>query len=179
MIKSFRQIFGLSQTYLADYLRITRSQLSMAEINQRLLPAEKMLILLKFYNIVIKSPAVPAQKDETDTPNGPEIEKLAERLLLTYKVKLYKAQRQLDKLTLTLNSSKTVLAHMHNLRAVATPDDENFIEIIYYEAQRRKRLGEQEKVKLELQLCSLSAQINYLEAQHLKADDSDFTAPVT
>jgi transcriptional regulator with XRE-family HTH domain len=179
MVKSFREFFGLSQAYLADYLRITRSQLSMVEIGQRDLPAEKLLALLKFYKIVGEKPAGVDAENTVDSPMAEERQTLIDQLLTIYQWKLDKAQKQLDKLNLTLARSKTILAQMDKLRSVATPKDENLIEIINYEAQKRKKAAAQANLKLELQICSLRAQIKYLETQQLKADDSNFASPLT
>lgn len=42
-IKKLREALGLTQQQLADYLSVTRSELSMAEINHRQLPGPAML----------------------------------------------------------------------------------------------------------------------------------------
>src|SRR5437867_11028182 len=102
MIKELRKLFGISQTDLAAYLKITRSQLSMAEIGHRFIPTQKMLALVNFYKVMNGSAQqneiVDNQLTSSFNKQNAKRKKIIQKQLSLCEFKLAKIRKQLEEL---------------------------------------------------------------------------------
>ena len=161
-----REQYGISQTVLARYLNITRSQLSMAEIERRNLPTEALLTILPLLNS-INQPKTRQKEDKArneSTSSKKEIGEALTGLLKDAEYKLLSAERQLAKMKISSARVKQVLAQLPALRSEPKLKGSGLLGHIEQKALKsQKESNEISQLVIESQVQGLKAQIAYLK----------------
>jgi transcriptional regulator with XRE-family HTH domain len=175
MIKEIREFYGIPQQLLADYLLITRSHLSMAEIGKRDIKTSASLRLLKFYQAMQPAAAKAEAKKITDlsaTQNS-KMASFAKKRLRGNDIALSVVQEALVKMKEDHLKATHVLNSLAALKAKAEPGDESLVEFIRITAETLfKKTSGDAQLKLELRLQAITAENDFLQNK-MEIQDSD------
>lgn len=166
MLKEIREHYGIPQSVFADYLGVTRSNLSMAESGRRNLSSEITLDLLPFF-LVISQP----KSKRTDEALGKELILQKEDLYklidwrkkeIQYKLPLL--EKLLSRMKEDQARSALIIESIESLRAECKPKDMVLLSRIELNARKlQRKTGENVQLKLELQIQQLQSEISYLK----------------
>jgi transcriptional regulator with XRE-family HTH domain len=166
MIKKIREFYGIPQSLLADYLGITRSHLSMAEIGKRSVDSSKLVTLLELFK---SAGAKTAGKKSKSVERLAKIQKNNFEKLIKQKLKqneytLSVARRALDKLKKDNLKSISILETIEALRATAEKKDGGLIDIIEMNAEKLYK-NSSEDIQLNYELCiqRINAESDFLK----------------
>lgn len=165
MLKEIRKHYGIHQSLFADFLCVTRSQLSMAETGKRHLSSDIMVSLLPLYLAIAQPKSL--QTDEKLakdlTLQEEKLHKLMERSIKLNEYKLQMLESKLAKMKEDQTRCIHILESMASLKAEAKPNELNLLTIIELNARKLQReTGELAQLKLELQIQHLQTEISYL-----------------
>ena len=168
MIKEIREHYGIPQKLFADYLGITRSHLSMAEIGKRSIATYSQFTLLPFYLAISEPMSKSKSKDERlNNELANQKERLKKIITNRQKENEYKLQllgKSLSKMKEDQARCLKILGSLESLRAKVRPHDMGLITIIEYNIRElQSKTGENSQFKLELKIQNLQAEILYLK----------------
>jgi len=167
MIKLLREQFGLSQQELADYLRVSRSYLSMAELKHRDLPFTKMEPLYRFHNILNG----PASHKKPNSKLNRSLKQQQDKKAKDLEWEIIKTKKQLADLRAQLNTVKKTQEYASNIlqRIDELKDGTNKIELMLIEHMElnaykmQAATGEDKVFNMELQVHLLKTKLNFLQ----------------
>lgn len=165
MIKEIREFYGIPQNVLADYLGVTRSQLSMAEIGKRTLSTSQILILLRFYKAISSKGTNKRTKEiaEIIRLQKSKVEQLVTEKIQQNDYELMLAQRSLDKLKADNGRALQILEILKTLKTGTGQKEKSLIDKIGEDAEKLyKKTGENFQLKLELHINTLKASTDFL-----------------
>ncbi len=166
MIKAVRKIFGINQQFLADYLCISRSQVSMVEKGERLSVGPKNMLMLEFHKILsIKPPSANAHKKIASLLAQQEEERkeVIESQLVSTKLNLQNARKKLANMQAEYQRSLSVLEKMDQLKSVGQTEGRSFLNVVELENAevfKHNRPAIQWQVQTEIHL--LQAKLDFL-----------------
>jgi len=162
-IKEIREMLGLSQSELAQHLGISRSQLSMAEINRRMLPVE---ILLKIAELQV------GFNSSTDKNTEPltNVARFEDKEFLdgSLAAKEYQYRYKLDELNDKLNAMIKQHEHLfkclqciENVLANKTEDSESYDFLVLQRQKLRVKISscnpvKQDELRLKIKILEMS-----------------------
>lgn len=165
MIKEVRAHYGFAQEFLADYLGVSRSLLSMAESGRRELSGKSSLRLLKLYMAI----SAPLTKGDQNIKTILDDQKRNRKKIAASQLTLYRNQLQLlewslEKIQARQAKALKMFSSITAFEKSAEPFDSGMLKIIEFNA---RKLHESTTVKKQLELESkiegLKAAIEYLE----------------
>ncbi len=175
MLKEIRQYYGIGQRLLADYLGISRSQLSMAEIGQRNISTQNMLSILPLYN-AITQPTSNGPDDKLVNELAKQKENLQKYLRRQKKendFKLYNLEQALATMRNDQNRSIQILGNIKKLQEGASPTTLSLLNIIEIDARSlQTKTGADQQIKLLLQIQHLQNELDYLK--HFSSEQDKF-----
>ena len=169
--KGVRAFYGMSQDEMAVYLKVNRSQLNMAERDERKLPHDALLKFAElekhlYENVIDKNPTL-IENERLSQSLDKQHRNL--KVIATKKIRQYKYVEQLTEKALTeLQEKKKQAQNFISLLPVIQekmlPDHEPLYNIIHNNAYRNHlRYGFDKEIKLEARLAGLRAEMKILE----------------
>jgi len=159
-IKELRRLLGVTQQQLADYLSVTRTQLSMAEIHHRQLPtaAVQKLIAMERHLTGNASPLVATQMERQTAATGKMLAARAlthERLAAITAHKLKIMQEHHERCVKMLRVTSGLLAELP--RGAAAKKDRLWLEILQEDSLKKMNdCGMKAQAVLKLQMSVFS-----------------------
>lgn len=165
MIKEIRAHYGISQDRLAAFLKITRSQLSMAEIERRSLPQEAFLTLVSLSQAIhLPASTGKTRKKKDESEDKQEFDLAIARKIVDVEYRLAKAQRQLAKMKTTDANARQILANLPALKLDSKLQGPGFLDHLQHRAnQMQKESNAINQVMLETEIEGLTAELAYLK----------------
>ena len=167
--KGLRDSFGMSQDDMAAYLNVSRSQLNMAERDQRNLPSEalrKSAELEKFILGGTGKPSLAENEKHSQSLNEQKknLKVFATKKIHNYRYEEQKALRALEILQVKKQQCEDLLAVLPLMREKMLPEYETYYAKIERNAYNmHMKYGLDMEIKLEAQLAALRAEMKVLE----------------
>jgi transcriptional regulator with XRE-family HTH domain len=173
MLKEIRQHYGIGQSLFADYLGISRTQLSMAEIGQRNISTQNTLSILPLYNAITQTTS-----NEPDEKLVKELTTQKENLQQFISRRKKENEYKLDNLEEALATMKSdqnrciqILGNLKNLQEGASPTTISLLTIIEIDARSlQTKTGADEQIKLALQIQHLQVELVYFDQYNNEQD---------
>lgn len=165
MLKEIRAFYEIEQGLFADYLGISRSQLSMAEGGYRSISSQKMLQLLPLYQAITQPTGEQGEKLLTEMEE--QRKTLQKKIKLTVsrqRHQLAQLKEKLENMKATHEKSLQILHIVGNLAATASANDGPLLKIIELNARKQQRkTALPHQVKLELKILHLQTELDYFQ----------------
>lgn len=168
-LKQIREILGISQQELADYLGVTRTLYSMAETRKRSLPA---FALLKISALVIAlNNDIPTRRLQKQTDKDI---KTMRSFIQTCTREAVLAKRQLQQLETDYRNCLHTLMAVDHLQATLPEDQPNRKDQLWLELLQRKTLkrlfvcGPAEQAKKKLKADAMKMQVTHAKNMSMK-----------
>lgn len=170
MIKEIRAHYGISQDQLAALLQITRSQLSMAEIEQRSLPKDAFLTLVALSQAIQLPAAANKSKKKDASEKNKEFDAAIASGIVEIGYRLAKAQRQLGKMKSADANATQILANLPTLKLDSKLQGGGFLERLEYRAnQMQKKNSAINQLIIETHIEGLKAELAYLKKRQAES----------
>lgn len=166
MLKEIRQHYCIGQSLFADYLGISRTQLSMAEIGKRNISTQNTLSILPLYNAITQTTAnEPDEKLVKELAEQKEnLQKFIRRRKKENEYKLYNLEETLATMKADQNRCIQILGNIKILKEGASPTTISLLTIIEINARSlQTKTGADEQIKLALQIQHLQVELVYIE----------------
>ena len=167
MIREIREFYRIPQRLLADYLGISRSQLSMIEMNQRSLSAESSLNLLKFFKAISNSETTKDPEIKQSIKAQDERKKtIVKNKLQEARLRLKMAKDALARLQEEQSRTLKVMTSIFFLRKLSlTKHEESLVSLVEMDAREQQQSsGIDKQLELETEIKRIEAEIRYLES---------------
>ncbi len=150
---STREKIGVTQQAFADFLNVSISQLSMAEIHQRSLPTQALLTISQI-DICLLQPSIEIEEENSV--------RLLEKRYKTCLLQIESAKRQLKKLKQQYQqciNAITVTTHLPKALTQATPAQLLWLEILANDAkQKLTTCGKAQQQLLQIKITALETE---------------------
>ena len=159
----------MSQEDMAAYLKVSRSQLNMAERNQRNLPSEALIKLAhieKFVSEVSGKPSMPENETHSQILNEQKqhLKVFATKSIRNFRHEEIKAAMALEVLQVKKQQCQDLLALLPLMREKLLPDNEAAYTTIEKNAlNMHMKYGLDKEIELEARIAGLRAEMKVLE----------------
>ena len=166
MIKEIREYYGIPQRYLAGHLGITRSHLSMAEIQHRDLKAREDQVILRLFIAIYPKNGFGKIKETEELADiqKTKLEKMVDDRLLENDYQLRLLERSLTKMKQDHLRATNIFGSLKILKANAERGDKGLVDRIERNAKELyNKTGEDSQLNLELRIQSIKAENAFLK----------------
>lgn len=165
-----REELGISQQQLADYLGVSRALLSLAEMNERSLPAAA-LIKAGEIELVLKSKKTSPKLKQFTNKQTTALQKMLQQRRKDCVYELSVAKKKLDKMKLQYQQAANALSVANSLLNTVSNDakrkmDKLWLEILEDDTLKKMQsFGEAAQMKLQLKIELLEFELTALSAK--------------
>ena len=166
MIKAVREFYGFTQQYLADYLKVTRSQLAMSETERRTLPHEADSKISELFMAII--PCKGKYIDEKLT-KATDVHEENKKSNTSYKLRwnpflIKKLTKELDQMKENNQKSLKIIESIDALKPIVSAFRKPYLEVLENEARDLHAItGVDSQLNLELKIKILEAEFEHLQ----------------
>ena len=166
MIKEVREFYGITQELLADHLKISRSQLSMAESGRRAVPTTALAYLTRLYQAIPRSATriQDMQLKELLAGQKAQLDKFASHKIRLNEHKMAKLTKQLDQMAETQARACNLLTSLNAIKDdFPEPSDKSLIYILRANANKEQQeTNGLAQLKLKISIQKLQTENDYL-----------------